>query len=342
MAYESLPIVSIIVPIYNADKYLKDCIESVLNQSFTKYELLLIDDGSEDNSLDICKYYAKIDCRIVVFKQENSGVSMARNAGIKLAKGKYITFLDSDDQLSNIYLERLLYYIKKTEADIVCAGHRITKRYNRYKNVAYPNKLYLEKEFVEKFYEFNKKISTAPWSKLYKRSIIEDNGVVFPKGVPYGEDAIFNIQYFMYCKKIYICSDILYDYNYTNVNTAVKKTYMEFVKYMRDIYLMIEKLYKFKNAEDVFMRIKEKEQCYFFEMAAKHFMLSDLSKTNIIQKLKEIKEYFPQAQNNNNWKYAKYVKNGDWNGYYSHWKKINKKLICKTRIKRWLHDIERI
>lgn len=106
---------TVIVPVYNAEEYLDRCIESILNQTFTNYELLLVNDGSKDNSLQILRKFEKIDKRITVFTQENQGVSVARNQGIENAKGEYICFIDSDDWVENDYLENL--YKNKTSDD---------------------------------------------------------------------------------------------------------------------------------------------------------------------------------------------------------------------------------
>ena len=107
MILKNNPLITIIVPVYNAEKYLSKCIESILTQTYTHFELLLLDDGSNDNSLSICDYYAKQDTRIRVFSHLNMGVSATRNRGIELALGEYISFIDSDDWVKNNYLETL-------------------------------------------------------------------------------------------------------------------------------------------------------------------------------------------------------------------------------------------
>ncbi|WP_455683530.1 glycosyltransferase family 2 protein [Thomasclavelia sp.] len=114
--------ISIIVPIFNMSKYLSKCIESILAQSYSNFELILIDDGSTDDSLDICKKYAELDSRIIVLKKTNGGQGSARNLGLERAKGEFITFVDSDDWIEKKLLETLLNNLKKYDADISCCG----------------------------------------------------------------------------------------------------------------------------------------------------------------------------------------------------------------------------
>ena len=117
-----MPRVSIIVPVYNVEKYLSQCVESILAQTFTDYEVILIDDGSLDNSGSICDFYADRDPRIKVLHQKNGGVCKARNAGLDIAKGEYIAFCDSDDYCTPVWLERLIHTAQSENAELVVSG----------------------------------------------------------------------------------------------------------------------------------------------------------------------------------------------------------------------------
>ena len=117
-----MPLFSIIVPIYNVEKYLRECVDSILTQSFTDFELILVDDGSPDNCPKICDEYAKQDNRVKVIHKENGGLVSTRKAGAKTAKGEYILCIDSDDWISNDYLKVFAEYIKKDNSDIICCG----------------------------------------------------------------------------------------------------------------------------------------------------------------------------------------------------------------------------
>ena len=120
---DSRELISIIVPIYNTDCYLRQCLDSIINQSYKNFEVLLINDGSVDDSVMICKEFAEKDSRICYFEKENGGVSSARNLGLKNVKGNYITFVDSDDWVEENYLEVLYNALKENEVDISISAH---------------------------------------------------------------------------------------------------------------------------------------------------------------------------------------------------------------------------
>ena len=202
--------ISIIVPIYNAEKSIVNCIESVLAQTYEKWELLLVDDGSRDLSRQICEQY--ISNRIKYFHQENKGVSAARNYGLNNATGDYVIFLDADDELEPNMLEKLLGAISESNADLViCGCIRNTKRMQRLLNI--PSQLIVGKKqicvFTEEYYM--KWLVASPWGKLYVRSKIANNR--FDEKIALGEDLLFNIQYFEKIDSIKIIEDSLYCYN---------------------------------------------------------------------------------------------------------------------------------
>ena len=117
-------LISIVVPIYNVEKYLRQCLDSILDQTYEHFECLLINDGSPDNSADICKEYVDKDARFHYFEKENGGLASARNFGIKYSKGKYITFIDSDDWVESDYLEVLYSKIKEYNTDFVISSYK--------------------------------------------------------------------------------------------------------------------------------------------------------------------------------------------------------------------------
>lgn len=188
-----MPIVSIIIPIYNSEKWLPRCIDSVLMQTVEDWELILVDDGSTDNSVSICQKYADSDNRIKLICKPNGGVSTARNQGLKLAQGKYVSFIDSDDYVLPGYLEDML----EVSADIIVSGYL-----NEYEGSE-------EKRFrpIEEGYYSHKKNNLeaglakiemagcwqGPAAKLYLRNIISSNGIEFNEKIDYGEDHIFNM-----------------------------------------------------------------------------------------------------------------------------------------------------
>lgn len=161
-------LISIIVPVYNVEPYLEQCIDSILNQSFRDFELILVDDGSPDRCGEICDRYAAADDRIRVIHQKNGGVSAARNAGMEVSKGKYIVFVDSDDMVHPLYLEHLYKAIQKHNADIsMCWFSRFEKNPTYDENQAYAEKRILSgREACSLIGAPHDRVSTAPWMKM--------------------------------------------------------------------------------------------------------------------------------------------------------------------------------
>lgn len=197
-----MPEVSIIVPIYNVEKYLRRCIDSILNQTFEDFELILIDDGSTDDSASICEEYVIKDKRVKYIYQDNRGVSEARNKGIESCCGKYIQFIDSDDYVDRDFIEILIKKIKKDKSDIAFIGF-----YNEYDNgevynkKVYDNSLMTDKvkKYCLKLYE--KDLFGYTWCKIFKSSIVKNNNIKFNKDIYYCEDELFTCEYCKYIKK---------------------------------------------------------------------------------------------------------------------------------------------
>ena len=167
--------VSIIIPVYNVEKYITKTIESVINQTYSDIEVILIDDGSEDSSGSICDEYAKNDDRIKVFHQENLGVSQARNKGIDISTGDYILFIDSDDYVSNDYIEALINGAIKTNADVCCCGYTCITKEDRYEHNDYPECLEATREvFLNCLFSGT---GGTVCSKLYRSEIIKENSI---------------------------------------------------------------------------------------------------------------------------------------------------------------------
>lgn len=211
------PILSIIIPVYNAEKYLPRCIGSILSQAFTDFELMLIDDGSKDKSGEICDEYAAKDKRIRVFHKPNGGVSSARNLGLDKAIGEYITFVDADDYLEDSSLNKLLFegnydviqiprnngsFMKKYPQDIICKDKR------RFRKFIYQN-FYFE-----------------CWGRLYKKKTIGANR--FFENVRIGEDLMFFLNVYKNIDSFYLCSSCgAYHYSYVESSAMHKNDVSE-------------------------------------------------------------------------------------------------------------------
>ena len=218
------PKISIIVPVYNVERYLRQCIDSILAQTYKDFELLLIDDGSPDNSGNICDEYAQKDPRIRVFHKPNGGVSSARNMGIDNARGEYISFIDADDYVEPNFLEEMVKAMEKLDADLVCCGVRINERDDgSISGFSCPDreKVYDKKEGLIEMFSMDS-FYGWPWNKLYKTDIVKKKGLRFPEGMKYCEDRTFVVNYSVHCSKISYISSALYHYVYNEIS-AVRK-----------------------------------------------------------------------------------------------------------------------
>lgn len=212
--------VSVIVPVFNAEKYLRQCIDSILSQSYTDFELLLIDDGSKDKSGDICDEYARKDDKVRVFHKENGGVSSARNLGLDNAKGEWVTFVDSDDCLNSRAFDLMP---NLPNVDLVICSYRVSKLYiNINENVILQESLLKESEDLKNFIEFNlhRYYLCTPWSKLFKRTNI--GNLRFDVQIRFGEDTIFVLKYLSRMHSCYITDTLFYVYHPSPLATFSK------------------------------------------------------------------------------------------------------------------------
>lgn len=199
---EHIILVSIILVVYNGEKYLSECISSILAQSYKNIELIIIDDGSTDKSFEIINHFAQKDTRIRCLKKENEGVSASRNLGLTMAKGEFFSLCDQDDILAKNYIEYFLQLIKKYNCDIAYtpSAYKFKDKINLHSNIK-------ESEYVKdgKFAAIDMlyhNIVIAPWNKLIKTSLIRDNNISFVKGIFNGEGFAFSIACFMASKRV--------------------------------------------------------------------------------------------------------------------------------------------
>lgn len=237
-----MPKVSIIIPVFNVDRFLKRCIESILAQTYIDFELLLIDDGSTDNSGKICDYFADIDQRIRVFHKKNEGVSIARNTGIKYCTGEYITFIDSDDYITSNYLESFSYC---SRFDMEAQGIKnIYHDSNRNSTLEASKTITcnLKDFYIELLHD---RLMRSPVSKIFKSNIIKAYNILFPEHLSYGEDAIFVKNYLLKCDgECRIIKASGYCYTHFNVESLTSKAHSGFKIYEATIieYALIQEL----------------------------------------------------------------------------------------------------
>lgn len=211
------PKVSVIVPVYNVEKYLHRCIDSILSQTFTDFELLLIDDGSKDASGIICDKYAQKDSRVQVFHKKNGGVSSARNTGLDNAQGDYIVFCDSDDWIEPTMYEELYNKAVVDNADIVYCNIKMI--FSNYDNIYNAAEFSLERKVLIGNYITS--IWTCLVNMIVKRELYENNNLKSPVHLCYCEDFWLSIRLFYFAKTISYINKAFYNYNRTNESSAM-------------------------------------------------------------------------------------------------------------------------
>ena len=205
------PLISIIVPVYKVEPYLHKCVDSILSQTYTHLEIFLVDDGSPDNCGKICDEYAQKDNRIKVIHKKNGGLSDARNVAIDVAKGEYITFVDSDDFVTSDYVETLYHLVKKYQCKVGVAWLRTFHEGCEAgtNQPPYIKKVFDRMEGIEKMF-YQELFDTAAWCKIYHRSLFE-TGIRYPLRLIY-EDLPTTYLLFLQADKIAFCNHIIYNY----------------------------------------------------------------------------------------------------------------------------------
>lgn len=236
-----MDLVSVIVPVYNAEKYINICIQSIVSQTYQNIEIIIIDDGSEDNTAVICKNLAEHNRHIRYHRQDNSGVSAARNIGYSMSKGQYIIFIDADDELHASMIEKLLYDIKKNNADIsVCDIKKVESSIEKIENKqATSIELYSQDDALDLYMRKNY-FEIGVWNKLFKRSLIEN--IRFSEGRKMNEDKFFVFEALMKADRVTYRREPLY-YYYVRPNSATKRGFddrwMDNRYFAREIYSTI-------------------------------------------------------------------------------------------------------
>lgn len=242
--------VSIIVPIYNSEKWLKKCIESLISQTYTDIEIILINDGSKDNSLKICREYEAKDSRIVVIDKENGGVSRARNEGIKKANGEYIQFVDSDDYIEKNACEKLVLAIEGN--DLAICGLNVWENGKLLRSPHLDDGNCILRKSVDEYFKL-RKINLGPCNKLYRKSLIKK---LFREDLSLGEDTLFVLDYMESVEKIRVIPDCLYNVSLDNDNSLNRKSKAD----------KIDSLIEQRIIEENFLKEKYGENCDLTKM----------------------------------------------------------------------------
>lgn len=239
-----MPEISVIVPVYNVEIYLTGLLDSVKNQTFTDFEVILVDDGSTDRSGLICDDCVKSDARFSAIHISNRGVSNARNIGIQTATGNYIAFLDGDDWIEPTYFEELFSIISENNADISVVGF-IKREDDRDIPITLPQTTLKGKEALNQIGDPEHPWVSWPWGKLYIASVIKENNILFDDSISICEDSLFNVQVFQYAKKIVLSEKCLYNYRIRS-SSATRSSYKELEKLYSKV-IAFEKILSIAN-----------------------------------------------------------------------------------------------
>lgn len=288
-------LVSIIIPIYNVEEFLEKCLNSIKCQSYKNIEVLLIDDGSKDNSKKVCDKFVEIDGRFKYFYQENSGVSSARNNGIRNALGEYVTFVDGDDYLDKNHIEKMVTVLSRSELAI--SGRKnITE--NGIKHVFQSDRdmVFDKKELIDQILKMGI-VFSYPWNKMFKMKIILKNSLEFDGNLDYGEDLVFDMQYATLINKSVLVTGSTYNYVYRENSVSnqwnaatLKKRITDLLSIKRVIDMLADDFVE----EKIFLnkRIVVEGARYIRLMYVYNFSISDINmyKKIVMNSYKEIEK----------------------------------------------------
>lgn len=220
--------ISVIIPVYNTEKYLPSCIDSILAQANVSFEIILIDDGSSDSSSCICDDYAKKYENIKAYHINNSGPATARNKGFNVAQGEYVTFTDSDDKMEPLMLFKMISAGKEYHADIICCNYKEIDEKGIITPRDYSNQTYIlnHEEALVHFYSKDK-IYSQCWTKLFKRQLLLEHHIKNDHTLRFDEDIIYNIRAFRYAQTTVIIDEPLYEYTLRGNSLAHGEYYLK-------------------------------------------------------------------------------------------------------------------
>lgn len=241
-----MPKVTVLIPVYNTEVYLKECIQSVINQTLQDIEIICINDGSSDNSLEILNNFAQLDKRIKILSQKHQGGGKARNAGLKFAQGEYLAFLDSDDFYDENFCEKMYNKAVGTDSDVVvCAARNYNVLNNEYGKMPWSlGEEYLPAKEVFNYKDMRKYIfqfsQNWNWNKLFKKKFIDTNNITF-QNIFRTNDLLFTCKSLVLAKKISVIKDELVTYRIGTINNCQSTNY----KYPFDFYKAFKELKKY-------------------------------------------------------------------------------------------------
>lgn len=328
--------VSVIVPVYNGEKYIGRCIDSIINQTYRDLEILIVDDGSTDGTYQICKGYEQQDNRVTVYRRDNEGVSAARNYGLQQASGTYVQFVDADDYLKKNTTELLCRKMEKEKAGlVVCSYMRLIGRFTIPSDfLEFPGNYTAKEYLIHTLKDPGHHYYGVVWNKLYRNDVIKKEEIRFRRDVTLGEDFIFNLEYMQYVKKISVILCNLYYYNNVNGNSLSRQNEKN-LEICRDELYNREKIYAYyieifqKNLLDKVYRQKLEDYWLKFYVRQLHYLNGLADGWTAEEKevwLKEVTEhvYISQAIKNSTEQHLQYMK---------------RKFNWSTNVKMWVKSL---
>ena len=259
-------IVSIVVPVYNAQRTLKRCLDNLLNQTFADFEIILINDGSVDDSLMICESYSKLDDRIKLFSQENGGVSTARNLGIKVACGQYVCFVDSDDSVEVDFLEKLLHNAPEKDFLVIQGFKKVDINGMYISTTTFLSGRITKDDFILLFGKYNICFYGFVCSKLFCREVLINHKILFDKNICFSEDLLFLLDY-LCCINVVVFSDCS-NYLYYNNEYSLSHNLSSYEKEFLGLVLYLEKMKKISTC----LGIPDREILHYSDNSLTRFL----------------------------------------------------------------------
>lgn len=313
---EKEPLISVIVPVYNQEKLLRRCVSSIISQNYSNLEIILVNDGSTDNSLKVCRSFS--DNRIKVIDQANSGVSVARNNGLHHAKGELIAFVDPDDMLDKKYFNILVSQVVSDKIDIVACGATVLLDNNQRKENNFYKSNFIAKNAFEKKKLFLQLMQSSyaqpsnsikitaigvPWGKLYRKKMLDQFDIVFDSVLRRMQDNIFNMYAFQAARIIKYINQPLYIYSAENIANYMHSHYKYLPHHLNNIKKFMEHRYLFmcKNNlwnDTTYRTFYENEALAMINSALNLNILNSENKTELKSKNVEIEELFKSKRFN--------------------------------------------
>lgn len=332
--------ISVIIPAYNAGKFIESCIDSIFNQTYKDFEIIVVNDGSKDNTLEILNNLAQKDDRLNIISQKNGGVSAARNTALKHAKGEFITYVDADDSLPPRAFEDMINLMADDVDFVICSYNNI-----RIKTTPEPfTEIVFDgpQDIYNRFRDFDRTI-WWPWGKLLRRSIISDNHLTYDTSITFGEDHIFNLLYAKYITgKVIVSSKATY--NYHRVRSGLtSKFYPDMDEMQKYVYTKIADY--FGGQDKTPTKYKNLYIGNYYKGLVEYY-ISWLPRDKAANQIKNttentyadiltdeiLDEYFTPTQ-------TKYIKNGDYLQFVKDYTKQNPKATVRRKFRRKVRKV---